>query len=91
MLVYKKLQTKGKGDPVSIKPRAMKVYSVSWMKLKGQFDLDHFIWENNSPVFIAHVTRQHHGQSRLCEENVCMYILFYRKTNHNSSFIWSVI
>jgi hypothetical protein len=60
MLVYKNLQTKGKGDPVSIKRRAMKVYRVSWMKLKGQFDLNHFIREKKSPVFIAHATRQHH-------------------------------
>jgi hypothetical protein len=52
MLVYKSLQTKGKGDPASIKPRAMKVYRVSWMNLRGHFDLDHYISEKKAPAYI---------------------------------------
>jgi len=50
-LVSKSLQTKGKGDPVPINPRAMKVYGVSWMKLRGQLDFDSFIREKKAPVF----------------------------------------
>jgi len=52
MLVYKGLQTKGKGDPVPINPRATKVYRVSCMKLRGQFDLDSFIWGKNASIFL---------------------------------------
>lgn len=50
-VVYKSLQTKGKSDPVPINPRAMKVYRVSCMKLRGQFDFDSSIWEKKAPVF----------------------------------------
>ena len=60
ILVSKSLQTKGKGDPVPINPRAMKVYGVSWMKLRGQLDFDSFIREKKAPVFSYNKTNQMH-------------------------------
>jgi len=42
---------------VPINLRAMEVYRVSWMNMRGQFDFDHFIREKNAPVFIEPAAR----------------------------------
>ena len=89
MLVYKSLQTKGKGDPVPISPSAMEVYRVFWVNSRGQFDLDHYIREKKTPVYIEPAAVSTIASADSVQR--MYFFCFCRKSNHDSSFVWSVI